>query len=140
MIVSTYYQSPFSKGYYLLLFQVLLFNNDIINNRGQDSPECKCRAYINVEEGQLDVLDFPSNTASSCTAGFECAGFCSGEVSTRYQYLLLEDPVGGWGLYTLDLDRNTIHTMKRSLPINVSPIQFVSSQTRQVNTSGKTGF
>ncbi|KAK3891133.1 hypothetical protein Pcinc_004926 [Petrolisthes cinctipes] len=60
--------------------------------RSQDEPECKCRSYVHVAEGELDVLDFPSNMASSCSAGFECAGFCGGE----------------WTLLTNDGDLNHI--------------------------------
>ncbi|KAK4312640.1 hypothetical protein Pmani_015981 [Petrolisthes manimaculis] len=73
------------KSLLILLFVIAL-------TRSQDEPECNCRGYIHVAEGELDVLDFPSNTASSCSAGFECAGFCGGE----------------WTLLTNDGDLNHI--------------------------------
>ncbi|KAK4315308.1 hypothetical protein Pmani_013479 [Petrolisthes manimaculis] len=70
---NSYHITVIMKSLLLLLFSVAL-------TRTQDEPVCMCRAFVNVEEGQLGVLDFPSNKASSCNAVFECCGFCGGEV------------------------------------------------------------
>ncbi|KAK4311845.1 hypothetical protein Pmani_016680 [Petrolisthes manimaculis] len=43
---------------------------------GQDRPECRCAAFVTVQEGELDVLNFPPIDLNDCTEETVCATAC----------------------------------------------------------------
>ncbi|KAK3865567.1 hypothetical protein Pcinc_028833 [Petrolisthes cinctipes] len=43
---------------------------------GQDPPECGCAAFVTVQEGELDVLNFPPIDLNDCTEETVCSTGC----------------------------------------------------------------